>query len=227
MSTQLADREGSAAGIPIVDFGGFYSDDPARRTSTVGALRAALEALGFCYLRNHGVAASVIDTLFAQSRAFFALPLEVKDGLKRVSKGRNIGYQGVGAQALEETRPWDLKETFQALNESAAGSANLWPPELTGFREAILAFHLAVSHACSQLMRALALSLGLPEDYFEPFYDHGRPQAGGAGPGYLRLLLPTPNWAWTSSGPWLSRSSLFPGTMGSRWTSSARGVSRS
>jgi len=63
-----------ATAIPVVDFDGFTRGDPARRAATVAALRAALEAYGFLYLRNHGVPAPLLDAMFAQSRAFFGLP---------------------------------------------------------------------------------------------------------------------------------------------------------
>lgn len=173
MSTTVQISERGGTGIPVVDLGGFHNEDEAERRRTASALRAALESLGFCYLRNHGVPQSTVDALFANSRAFFALPQGVKQALKRTSKGRNVGYQGVGSQALEEMRPGDLKETFQAVKEAVpGGSPNVWPTELPGFREAILALYQAADRACRNLMRAIALSLGLPEAYFEPFYDH-------------------------------------------------------
>lgn len=106
MSTQLA-KEESATGIPVVDLGGFYSGGQAERRRTAATLRAALESLGFCYLRNHGVPTAVVEALSKQSQAFFALPLEVKQGLKRTSKGRlTVRCTYCGCDLCPATQPW-------------------------------------------------------------------------------------------------------------------------
>jgi isopenicillin N synthase-like dioxygenase len=160
----------SATGIPIVDFGEFAATDPARRLAGARALRAALEAYGFCYLRHHGVPAPVVDALFEQARAFFSLPLAVKEAVRPTEPGSTRGYGGVATQALDERRPGDLKEVFQAGPEPGAERPNVWPPGMPAFRAAVLAFHAAASRACDQLMRAIAVSLDLPEAYFEPYY---------------------------------------------------------
>jgi isopenicillin N synthase-like dioxygenase len=89
--------------------------------------------------------------------------------------GSTRGYGGLGGQALDEQRPGDLKEIFQAGREAGGPSGNAWPEDLPGFQAAVLAFHAAASRTCGQLMRAVALSLGLPEDYFEPYYDRSNP----------------------------------------------------
>lgn len=66
------------------------------------------------YLRNHGVPQSLVDLVFTQSRAFFALAPEVKAKAKPKEKASTRGYEGVGVQALEEGRPGDLKKSFNA-----------------------------------------------------------------------------------------------------------------
>lgn len=183
--------------IPVLDFEGFWSGDLSRRTATVAALRAALESFGFLYLRSHGVSTSVVDAVFAQSRAFFALPQEAKDAVKGKEIGSSRGYEGFGVQALDESQPGDLKEIFQAGSEHAAARPNVWPAGLPGFREAVLDFRQAATDTASQLMRAIALALGLPEGYFEPFYHrsdstptvrllHYPPLRGTPAPGQLR-----------------------------------------
>lgn len=65
---------GAATTIPVIDFSGFTGCESATREATAGSIRRAFEDFGFLYLRNHGVAQSVIDELFSQGSAFFALP---------------------------------------------------------------------------------------------------------------------------------------------------------
>src|SRR5262249_62336470 len=100
--------------IPVVDFDGFTGGDAARRAATVAAVRAALESYGFLYLRNHGIPDAVLDAMFAQSRAFFALPQEAKDAARSRDAANTLGYDGLGSQALDEDKPADLKETYQS-----------------------------------------------------------------------------------------------------------------
>jgi isopenicillin N synthase-like dioxygenase len=193
MSAEVATVAGTS--IPVVDFAGFYSDDPARRAATAADLRAALEQYGFLYLRNHGVPQNVLDALFAGSRAFFALPLAAKQAATPTERANTRGYGGVASQALDERQPGDLKETFQAGPEPAAERPNAWPADLPGFREAVMAFHTTATAACNQLMRAIAVALGLPNAYFEPFHTHSDstarllhypPLQGSPAPGQLR-----------------------------------------
>jgi isopenicillin N synthase-like dioxygenase len=58
--------------IPIIDFASLTSPvDDLVRKQMLATLRGALETCGFMYLRNHGVAQSLVDAVFAQSRQFF------------------------------------------------------------------------------------------------------------------------------------------------------------
>lgn len=194
MNTQMGATT-SASKIPAIDFEDYACRYPAQRAAAAAALRAALESFGFLYLRNHGVPEPVLEALFTQSRAFFALPQELKEAAKPEVKGSTRGYGGVASQALDVERPGDLKEIFQAGPERAGPRPNVWPERLTGFREAVLAFHAAAMETCNELMRAIAGSLGLPEAYFESFYDrsdstarllHYPPLQGTPLPGQIR-----------------------------------------
>jgi len=182
--------------IPLLDFAPFPSpaDDVVRKQMLM-TLRSALETYGFMYLRNHGVAQSLIDAVFAQSRQFFSLPPEVKNRAKPKEQGSTRGYEGVGVQALEVGRPGDLKEIFQCGREPARTRPNAWPEDLPEFRQTLLAFLDAAKAGCDQLMRAIALSLGLPGNYFVPYHDrtdstlrllHYPPLTGAPAPGQLR-----------------------------------------
>ena len=74
-------------------------------------------------------------------------------------------------QLLEAGRPGDLKEIFQCGREAAPTRPNAWPEDMSEFRQSLLAFLDAAKKSCDRLLRAIALSLELPEDYFVPFHD--------------------------------------------------------
>jgi isopenicillin N synthase-like dioxygenase len=177
--------------IPAIDFAGFTGGDAAERAAIAPDIRGAFEQFGFLYLRNHGVPQPVVDDLFAQARAFFDQPAEVK---ARARGPDARGYSGPGYSALDPTRPADLKEAFRAGYDSEP-PRTCWPEGLPAFRETVLAFHDAASAACRRVMHALALSFGLPQSYFDATHQphsgstqllHYPPLPGELLPGQLR-----------------------------------------
>jgi hypothetical protein len=65
-----------------IDSRWFTAGDAGEVKATLAKLRSALESCGFMYLQNHGVPQGVVDEVFAQSRRFFALPIEAKQAAK-------------------------------------------------------------------------------------------------------------------------------------------------
>jgi isopenicillin N synthase-like dioxygenase len=180
--------------IPVVDFAGFGADDPARSAATSTAIRRAFEDVGFLYLRNHGVADSVLAAAFAASRTFFALPLATKEHLRWDTPERSVGYIGLKGQVHDADQPYDLMEAYNAGYERDV-PANPWPAEQPAFREAVLGFHAAARTVCERLMQAIASAFGLPERYFEAYHApergtarllHYPPLSGPPAPGQLR-----------------------------------------
>jgi isopenicillin N synthase-like dioxygenase len=163
--SQAAVDLGTGTSIPIVDFAGFPGGEGTTRTAIAASIRRAFEDFGFFYLRNHGVSQQILDALFAESCAFFARPLETKTAAS--------GYSAPGYSALDPTRPADLKEGFRVypLRDLAPGH---WPADPPAFRAALLGYYRAATATCSQVMRAVAVALELPEDYFVAAHDpHG------------------------------------------------------
>jgi isopenicillin N synthase-like dioxygenase len=183
-----------ASVIPVVDFAGFASGDPARSAATAAAVRRAFEHVGFLYLRNHGVPSPVLESAFAASRSFFALPTATKEQLLWDSPERSVGYIGLKAQIHDADQTYDLMEAYNAGYERDE-PANPWPAEQPAFRDAVLGFHAAARTVCQRLMQAIAYSFGLPPRYFEAFHApergtarllHYPPLIGSPVPGQLR-----------------------------------------
>jgi isopenicillin N synthase-like dioxygenase len=116
------------------------------------------------------------------------LPLERKLALHMKNAPSTAGYEPIGGQVLDsqdaaaEKAPPDLKESFYVAMELPDDHAwarkrirgfghNQWPGELAGFREQTLAYRAAIRELGDRVLAMLALSLELPEDHFERFYD--------------------------------------------------------
>jgi isopenicillin N synthase-like dioxygenase len=156
--SKLAVELGSGEKIPVIDFAKLTDRDLATRKAAAIGMREAFEDFGFIYLKDHGVPQSVIDQMFARSIAFFELP--------QVTKAEAGGYRGAGLSGLDPSKPTDVKERFRAPYDSNL-PAGYWPERIPNFREAISAFHEAGLSVLQQVMRGVALSLGLAEEYFD------------------------------------------------------------
>ncbi|HEY7502333.1 MAG TPA: 2-oxoglutarate and iron-dependent oxygenase domain-containing protein [Vicinamibacterales bacterium] len=167
--------------IVVVDAGPFLARSSSRRAEAQ-AIRRACRDCGFFYVRGHGVSEELLARLDAQSRAFFALPLEQKLAIRMARGGRAWrGYFPVGGE-LTSGKP-DQKEGLYFGAELADDhpkvaartplhGRNLFPNEIPGFRETVLEYIDAATRIGHALMEGLALSLGLDESYFHERYTH-------------------------------------------------------
>ena len=71
--------EEATRSIPVIDFAPAFRGEPDGVESVAREVRHASEQVGFFYLAGHGVPDEVIDTAFAASREFHALPLAEKE----------------------------------------------------------------------------------------------------------------------------------------------------
>jgi isopenicillin N synthase-like dioxygenase len=173
-------------GLPIIDLGSSCDRDGASRTR----IGAACRDVGFFYVINHGVDQGLIARAFAQSHAFFALPVADKRKLAIETIRGNRGYSGLLHEALDPARGPDMKEAFnvgldlapydpELLAGAPFRSLNAWPG-VPGFRETLLSYYDACAGLGARLHRAFACDLGLSQAFFDDKFD--RPMAT------LRLL---------------------------------------
>jgi isopenicillin N synthase-like dioxygenase len=171
MSTEPAPRPGRLDEIPVIDLADSDVQSVARK------VRHACENSAFFYIANHGVAPEVVEGAFSVARTFFQLPLEEK---MKVYKSRfHRGYLPLGTTQYPGQKK-DLKASFDfgvdlPLDDPdvVAGvplhGPNQWP-DMPGFRAALEAYSAGVNAAGMKLMRVLAISLDLEQDFFTKFY---------------------------------------------------------
>ena len=163
--------------VPVLDVGPLLGADDAdwasspRATVTLERLRDACERWGFFLIENHGVDAASLAEVSSATRAFFALPREVKARVRRTRSNS----RGWADDELTKRLP-DLKEVFdfghvprphlgaeEAANRVMDGW-NQWPDEAAapGFRGAMERHYERMEALSLVLTRALAAALGLP-----------------------------------------------------------------
>ena len=157
------------ARIPTLDITRFDTD----RDAFVAELGAAYRQWGFAGIRNHGIPQPAIDAAYDVFRNFFALPEETKLKYHVPGSGGARGYTPFGIETAKDSKYPDLKEFWHVGREIPRDSKyaevmppNLWPDEVPGFREYGYGLYEALDALGSRVLRALALHIGLAEDYF-------------------------------------------------------------
>ena len=135
---------------------------------------------GFAVIRNHGIPDELIARVETMQKALFALPAEVKMAYAIPGGGGARGYTPFGKEIAKDAAVHDLKEFWHVGRSLPAGhpladtmAANVWPAELPGFRETMEEVYAAFEKAGDRVRRAIALHLGLAEDWFVPTVEDG------------------------------------------------------
>lgn len=167
--------------LPVVDVSGLLGGSAADSARIADEIGRACRTVGFFYVTGHGVPDRLIAAIFAEAERFFALPATEKSRVAIERIGNNRGYAGLGTEALDPTRPADLKEAFNIgldlpfdhpdiLGGVPFRGLNGWP-DLPGFRDTLVAYFEACQGLGARLHRAFAIDLGLPPDHFAASID--------------------------------------------------------
>jgi len=128
---------------------------------------------GFAIISDHGIPPELIARADAMSRAFFALPEEVKRRYHIAGGGGARGYTPFGTESAKDSSIHDLKEFWHIGRALAEGHPftpymppNIWPSELAQFRGTFLEMFAAFDTAGARILEAIARFLNLPADFF-------------------------------------------------------------
>ena len=162
--------------VPTLDIRRFDSD----REAFVAELGAAYREFGFCCIRGHGIGHELIANAYDAFRRFFALPGDVKMKYHVPGTGGARGFTPYKVETAKDSEHPDLKEFWHIGREIDPGSRfadtmppNLWPEEVPGFREYGYGLYQALDRLGARVLRALALHIDLPEQYFDDKIDQG------------------------------------------------------
>jgi isopenicillin N synthase-like dioxygenase len=172
--------------LPIIDISPFMQQGPkAERDRVAREIRTACVNIGFFYIKGHGIPASELDALITWGHRFFELPLDRKMEIECNRSPSRQGFMRTGGLDPDGNpdKATDIKERLfisrdlhdgePATGRYGAGQAQ-WPSAkvLPGF-EAFVKDHFPRRIKVAQVLaRAFSLSLGLPEDHFDPVYEH-------------------------------------------------------
>ena len=167
-------------GIPSVDLADWMSGDATRRNKFVAELGAAYENIGFVALKNHLIDEETVDLLYKEVKQFFDLPLEVKKKYEDLSIAGQRGYTSFGKEHAKDSNAGDLKE-FWHFGQDVEGDDpirseyvdNIVVSELPEFNKVGMKAYKDLEETGRQMLRAIALFLGLDELYFDSKIHNG------------------------------------------------------
>ncbi|TNE56706.1 MAG: isopenicillin N synthase family oxygenase, partial [Bacteroidetes bacterium] len=167
-------------GIPTVDLSQFVQGNAAAREAFVEALGKAFHEVGFVAVVNHGIPKELVDGFYAASKAFFALPEEIKKQYEIAGLAGQRGYTSFGREHAKQSQVADLKEFFQIGQEVATDHPlkdqypdNVFVAETPEFTRLGRELYQAFEKAGGQLLSAIAIHLNLPENYFDQYITQG------------------------------------------------------
>ena len=163
--------------LPVLDFSRLDagSEDAALFRDE---LRDAMHEVGFFYLTGHGIPQELTDAILDVSRRFFQLPEDQKLAVENVHSPQFRGYTRVGGELTDGAVDWREQIDIgveRAPVDPGPGVAdywrlegpNLWPEALPEMREIVSEWMDRLSTISLTLLRAVAVSLGAPEDTFD------------------------------------------------------------
>ncbi|MCS6917162.1 MAG: 2-oxoglutarate and iron-dependent oxygenase domain-containing protein [Chitinophagales bacterium] len=166
--------------VPLIDLADFLSGHAEKKRRFVKELGDAYHDVGFVTVRNHGISERLIEDLYREVKSFFSLPLEIKLKYEKKELAGQRGYVSFGREHAKHSTVPDLKEFFQFGQTVTDGDPikaeypdNVWVEELPGFNEVMVNAYRSFEIAGNHLLRAIALYLELPENYFEKKVHNG------------------------------------------------------
>jgi isopenicillin N synthase-like dioxygenase len=170
----------STVNIPRLDLNTYINGSAEERKAFSDSIGRAFNETGFVTVTNHGLSKELIDKLYAQVKALFALPEQIKLNYEIPGLAGQRGYTGKNKETAKGYKVPDLKEFWQigqTVSDDAPEKAdypdNIVVNELPEFNTTTLEVYKKLEAAGKHLLRAIAVYLNLPENYFDDKVQNG------------------------------------------------------
>ncbi len=157
--------------IPSLDLADFTQGSPEQKKAFVEALGEAYTNIGFVSIKNHGLSDELTGNLYETVEKFFRLPDDLKKKYEKTELAGQRGYISKGREKAKGRNTGDLKEFFHvgqpAENQREDYPDNIWPEEVPELEKYTTETYLTLLKTALHMLRAIALYLELPENYFD------------------------------------------------------------
>lgn len=164
----LATAPSSPTDIPVIDFSKLVKGNKDQFRSEILQLATACENWGFFQVINHEIELTLLESTEKLSREFFMLPLGEKQKYA-MAPGTVQGYGQ--AFVFSEDQKLDWCNMFAlGVEPNFIRNPKLWPTKPANFSETIDLYSREVRKLCKNLLKYIAISLGLRPDVFEEMF---------------------------------------------------------
>jgi len=170
----------SSVNIPRLDLNTYINGTAEKRKRFSDEIGKAFNETGFVTITNHGLSKELIDKLYEQVKALFKLPEDVKLKYEKAELAGQRGYTSKGKETAKGFKVPDLKEFWQIGQTVTDGDPvkneypdNLVVIELPEFNTTTREIYQKLEAAGKTLLRAIAVYLNLPENYFDDKVHNG------------------------------------------------------
>lgn len=166
--------------VPSLDLADFTGGDTTKKAKFVEALGNAYQNIGFVAIKNHGLTDKLTKSLYDAIQSFFSLSDDIKQKYEIEGLAGQRGYIGKGKEHAKGRKAGDLKEFYHVGQEVTDGDSikseypdNVWVEELPKLKETGLEAYKVLESTGVQMLRAIAIHLGLEENYFDAKVKNG------------------------------------------------------
>lgn len=166
--------------IPVLDLSKFINGSETERKEFVDGIGDAFHNVGFVGIVNHGIPKELVDAFYDKSKAFFSLPTTSKKSYEIKDLAGQRGYTSFGKEHAKHSNVADLKEFFQIGQYVAADDPlkplypdNVDVKEVPDYNDLSEQLYKSFENSGGHLLKAIALHLELPEEYFDNHIDKG------------------------------------------------------
>ncbi len=170
----------STVNIPRLDLNTYINGSAEERKQFSNDIGKAFNETGFVTITNHGLSKELIDRLYDQVKTLFALPDAIKQQYEIHGLAGQRGYTGKGKETAKGFKTPDLKEFWQigqtVIDDEALKAQypdNVTVNELPEFNPTTIEVYKKLEAAGKHLLRAIAVYLELPENYFDDKVHNG------------------------------------------------------
>lgn len=160
--------------IPSIDLAHFTEGTEEQKNHFVKSLGEAYENIGFVAVKNHGLSDALCEELYAEVKRFFDLDTDIKKTYEPEGLAGQRGYVSFGKEHAKNKSEGDLKEFwhFGQYVENSDPLYHVYPKnievtELPRFNSLGKEVYQKLELAGKNMLRAIALHLGLDEYYFD------------------------------------------------------------
>jgi len=166
--------------IPSVDLSDFLSDDALKKEKFIQEIGKAYEEIGFVALKGHFLNNKLTNDLYKEVKEFFDLPNDIKVKYEIKGMAGQRGYTSFGKESAKDKKEGDLKEFWHFGQEVENGETlsesypeNVQVREVKNFNEIGMITYRQLEKTAIYVLRALALYIGLDENYFDAYVING------------------------------------------------------